>query len=110
MRRYNRYNLPNDPLEMARYRVEKIRRFYIHLFIYLIGVALYIMKTYFNVPFHFFPVRHINFTFMSIWTLIIAIQGFKLFIREVALGSSWEKDKVQKIMNEQNTNSKQTWE
>lgn len=108
MRSYKRLLLNDDPLAIARYRVEKIRRFFIHLFIYLIGITIYILKTYFNVRFNFIPIHFINFTFMAIWTLIIAIQGMKLFIREVAFGSNWEQQKIQKIMNEQQ--QKQNWE
>ena len=106
-RKFESTNPEDLALEMARYRVHKMSRFYTHLFIYIVGLLLYLAKTYFGAPFNFWPIVHINCFFMSIWTLVIAIQGIKLFFRETIFGSSWEQRKMQEFMNKEKQNK---WE
>lgn len=85
--------------EIARKRVGKIKRFYFHFFIFIIGAAIYIGKTYLGLPFNFSPFNMINQTFMLIWTFVISIVGLRLFFKERVLGDSWEHKKIQKIMD-----------
>lgn len=94
--------------ELVRERVHKLRRFYTHLFVYLIGFSIYIAKTYFGAPFNFPPVRYINETFIWIWTFIIAVKGFRLLIKEQFLGTKWEQNKINEIMEKEN-NSNNKW-
>ena len=107
MRRYYKYYSENNSLEMARYRVDKIRRFYIHLLIYAIGVIIYVLKTYYGVPLNFPPLHYIGFTFMAIWTFIIVAKGMGLLVRETVFGDKWEERKVQEFMGEE---QKTKWE
>jgi len=93
---------------IAREKVQKIKNFYIHLFIYCIGVILYVLKTYCNVPINFFPIRFINAFFMWCWTFVIAVQGIRLFLGERFLGTQWEEEKVKQIMDEERI-KKQNW-
>lgn len=106
-RKFESTNPEELALESVRYRVHKMRRFYTHLFIYLVGVSLYVCKTYFGAPFNFWPIRHINCFFMMVWTLVIAIQGIKLFFRETVFGSNWEQRKMQEFINKEKQNK---WE
>ena len=92
--------------ELVRERVHKMRRFYTHLFVYLIGLVIYFAKTYFGAPFNFLPIRYINETFMWIWTFIIAVQGFRLLIKERVLGAKWEQNKINEIMQKENNTKK----
>lgn len=94
-------------LELARYRVHKIKRFYTHLFIYIIGLIIFIAKTYFGAPFNFWPIQYINCFFMWVWTFIIAVQGLRLFFREKVFGTSWEQRKIQELINKDKQNK---WE
>lgn len=90
--------------QIARKRVRKIKRFFNHLLIYLIGVIVYVLREYFDAPFHFPPLDSINQFFMLIWTFIIAAQGLEVFTKEVVLGKEWEKRQMQKIIeSESNT-------
>lgn len=104
MRRFDSTNSEDIALEMARYRVHKMKRFYTHLFIYSIGMFLYLAKTYFGAPFNFSPIVHINETFMWIWTFIIAVQGLRLFFRETFFTTNWEHRKIQEYMNKEAKN------
>lgn len=95
--------------EIAREKVQKIRKFYIHLFIFTIGVIIYILKTYFGLPINFWPIRFINEFFMWCWAFIIFIQGIKLFLGERILGKNWEEQKIKEILEEEKIR-KQNWE
>ena len=106
-RKFESVNPEDIELEIVRSRVHKMRNFYTHLFIYLVGVTIYICKTYFGAPFNFWPIRHINCFFMMVWTFIIAIQGIKLFFRENVFGTSWEKRKIQEFIKKDKQNK---WE
>lgn len=103
-RKFESTNPEDLALEMARYRVHKISRFYTHLFIYLVGVLLYFAKTYFGAPFSFWPIVHINCFFMTVWTFIIAVQGIKLFFSENVFNFSWEQRKMQEYLKKDQQN------
>lgn len=98
MRRFDINNSENRALEMARYRVRKMRKFYTHLFIYVIVILVYVAKRYFGAPFNFWPFHFIDWFFMTVWTFIIAIQGIKLFFRESVFGTDWEQRKIQEFL------------
>ncbi|MEO8517223.1 MAG: 2TM domain-containing protein [Flavobacterium sp.] len=90
-------------------RVRKIRRFVVHLLIYIIGLTLFILKKYCNAPFNFSPFHYFtNSFFMWCWTFFVAVQGFKLVIIEVVLNKDWEEKQVNKII-ESKSNTKK-WE
>ena len=92
--------------ELVRERVQKMYRFYIHLFIYIIGLTIYISKTYFGAQFNFFPFRLINETVMWIWTSVLVIKGIRLFVNEKVLGANWEQNKINEILENENKTSK----
>lgn len=95
-------------LELAKKRVKKIKNFYSHLFVYVIGVTFFLLKMYSSIPFDFFPIRFINWFVMSIWTVIIGIQMIELFFAEIVFGKKWEDKKIQHIMTKEA--EKKTWE
>lgn len=103
-------NEKNKILEdIAREKVRKIKKFYTHLFIYCIGLAVYISKKYFGLPLNFWPINFINSFFMWCWTFVIAVQAIKLFIKNQFLGNHWEEQKIKEIMEKDKIN-KQNWE
>ena len=104
---FNEISSKDIELELARNRVERIKKFYTHLFIYVIGVIIFIAKTYFGAPFNFWPIKYINCFFMWAWTFIIAVQGLRLFFREKVFGTKWEQKKVQEFLNNDKQNK---WE
>lgn len=105
--KFDHSNPENFAIEMARYRVQKMRRFYMHLFIYTIGILVYAAKTYLGAPFNFWPIRYINSFFMWVWTFVIIVQAFKLFLREKVFGTKWEQRKLQEFINQEKQNK---WE
>jgi hypothetical protein len=102
-------NKPENELEqLALKKVKRIKNFYIHAFIYLIGITIYVLKTYYGLPFNFFPIKFINGFVMAIWTFSFVVQALGLFITEVVLGKKWEQNKMKNIINKES--QKQTWE
>ena len=87
--------------QMAKDRVRQLKGFYWHLFVFVIGVVVYISKTYFGAPLNFPPISYMNFTFMAIWTLIITIDGLRLLVKEKLSGSPWEKRKINQIIEQE---------
>ncbi len=95
-------------LELAKKKVKKRKDFYIHLFIYTIGISFWLLKRYTDAPLNFFPIRYINWFVMSIWTVAIVFQAIELLISEVVFGKKWEDNKVKSILEDKS--KKQTWE
>ena len=94
--------------ELARERVHKLRRFYVHLVIYSIVLLIYLSKTYLGSPLNFIPFSYINETVVWIWSFFIVLKGFKLFIKEKFLGANWERNKIREIIEKEN-NSNNKW-
>lgn len=97
-------NQEKELIEMAQKRVKKIKDFYIHLFLYFVGISIYVAKTYFEAPLNFFPIKHINCFVMSIWTFFLVLQIFQLFFSEIIFGKKWEERKIKQFMNKENNN------
>lgn len=95
--------------ELVRERVKKLSQFYTHLFIYVIGIIIYVLKTYFGVPFNFLPIKYINAFVMCFWTFFLVVQGLQLFLAERVFGTNWEQKQIRKMMDIQNE-TKQKWE
>ena len=94
-------------LEIARKRVKKLKGFYIHAFIYAIGVVVFILKDYYGVPFNFFPIMHINYFVMAIWSTAFFISAVNILITHLFFGKEWEDGKIKRIMKKEN--KKQIW-
>jgi high-affinity Fe2+/Pb2+ permease len=102
-------NAAENALEqLALKKVKRIKNFYIHAFIYIIGVTIYVLKTYYGLPFNFFPIKYINGFVMAIWTFSFVVQAVSLFITEIVLGKKWEQNKMKNIINKES--QKETWE
>lgn len=95
--------------QLVKERVLKLKRFYTHLLLYAIGLAVYVLKTYFNFPFNFPPLHYLNFTVMAIWTFIMVTDILQLLLQEKLFGAQWEKQKINQILEQEKT-TKKTWE
>ncbi len=93
---------------MASRKVLKLKSFYSHSFVYVIGVIVYILKEYTEAPLNFFPIRYINGFVMCLWTTAFLISAVDLFASYQIFGDKWEERKVKSIM--QKNKEKQKWE
>lgn len=96
-------------IELVRERVQKLRRFYIQLFIYGIGVFVYVSKTYWGFPLNFIPFRFLNDFVMWCWTFVMATKGIRILFSEIVLKGSWEQKKINEIL-EKDVQSRKRWE
>lgn len=104
------YKTPEEKrLQMARARVQKIKNYYAHLFIYAVGIFIYVAKTYFGAPLNFFPFKFLNEFVMWCWTFIIAVKTLKMVFVEKLFGDNWEQRKINEILEKENQ-SKNRWE
>ncbi len=95
--------------QLARERINRTKKFYNHLLVYAIGVAIYVSKTYFGAPLNFLPIKYINEFVMWFWTFCLVVQGVRLFFTEKVFGYNWEQKRVNKIM-EKEKSANQKWE
>lgn len=95
-------------LELAKKRVAKIKKYYTHLSIYLVVMFIYLAKNYLNAPLNFWPINILNNLILGIWTFIILSESVDFFLIEKFFGSQWQKEKINKIIEEENSN-KQKW-
>ena len=109
MRRFRKNTQNLTSYEIAQNKVECLKKFYISLFIYAIGLSFFLVKEYGNVTFNFFPLKYINWFVMSIWTFFIAVKAIKLLFKDAIFGSNWEQRKMQEFMAKENQKT-QSWE
>ena len=96
----------NQDFEMARKKVQKLKSFYIHFFIYLIGLTFFILKEYFEIGFNIFPLNQLNFFVMAIWTTAFLITLVDTVVSFVVFGKKWEDRKLESILNANNKTQK----
>lgn len=102
----NNTNKPLIGLEaLAVKRVKKLKDFYIHSFIFIIGVVFYVLETYYGIGFNIFPLHYINGFWMGIWAISYIMHGIDVFNAEVLFGSKWEKRKINKILDSEESNN-----
>jgi len=106
-------NFNNDPEEfelqkMANKKVVKLKAFYSHMFVYIIGVIFFILKEYFEVSFNFFPFQYLNLYVMGAWTVFFLVSAIDIFASFKIFGEEWEERKVKSIMEKKNKKTK--WE
>jgi hypothetical protein len=91
-------------VEIARRKVMKLKGFYMHTCIYIIGVIVFVLKEYFGVVFNFFPLKFINFFMMAIWSAAFFISVMDILIAYHFFGEKWEERKVKSIMEKESKN------
>ena len=91
---------------MAEKKVQKLKRFYIHLVIYSIVVGIYVLNNVFNVPIHFMPVGILNWFVITIWSIIIAIDAVQILATTVIVGKKWEERQIKKMMEKSKNEQK----
>lgn len=92
--------------ERAKNKVEKLKRFYSHLTVYLI-VNVFIMGIHLRNnldSWDSFTTELSNFGTWStwlVWGVILAIHAFSVFVFPAVLGYDWEERKIKELMDEE---------
>lgn len=94
--------------QLASKKVAKLKSFYKFTFIYIIGLALFILKQYTDLSLYFFPVKFLNNIVMIIWTSVYISSAIDLFVSFKIFGKDWEERKLRSILEKKSR--KQKWE
>jgi len=91
---------------MAKHKTEKLKRFYVHLVIYLVvNVTLIVFKVARNLnngeTFSEALIDFSTFSTAIIWGIVLTIHAFSVFGPNVILGRDWEEAKLKKYMKEE---------
>jgi hypothetical protein len=89
-------------------KIVKLRSFYMHTFIYAIGLTVYVLKEYYGVSVNFFPIRYLNSVVMIIWTSVFLVSAIDLFASYKIFGEEWEQRKMKSLLNKKTKTQK--WE
>lgn len=89
-------------------KIIKLKSFYIHSFIYAIGLIVFLLKEYYGVYLDFFPFKYLNYVVMIIWTSVFLVSVIDLFASYKIFHEEWEERKLNEILNKRI--KKQKWE
>ncbi|OXA77717.1 2TM domain-containing protein [Flavobacterium aquidurense] len=89
-------------------KIVRLRSFYIHAFIYAIGLTFYILKEFYGFPLNFFPLRYLNSIVMIIWTSVFLVSAIDLFAYYKIFGEEWEERKMKSLLDKKTKTQK--WE
>ena len=106
------YNNQNDSYSRAKYKVNRIKRFYNHLAAYIIVNSLILGIKFFK-NFNFgdsFSDVWVDINFYGVWVfwgIGLAFHAFAVFGTDYFFGKNWEENKIKKFMedDEHNVNS-----
>ena len=104
-------NQEKEQLELekrARKKVIKLKSFYTHTLLYVIGLIIFFLKEYAGIGFNFFPLRYINCFVMAVWTIAFLVLAVDIFASYKIFGEQWEERKVKSILEKKVKNQK--WE
>ena len=94
--------------QIASKKVIKLKSFYVHTFIYITGLIIFILKDYYGFPLNFFPFQYLNYIVMLIWSCVFIISAVDIFAYYKIFGEEWEQNKVKNILDKRK--EKQKWE
>lgn len=94
-------------LKIAKNKVARLKDFYIHTFIFSIGVVIFVLKEYFGMSSNLFPINYINSFTMAIWAIIYLISALGMFFEYRVFGKKWEDNITKSILEKQS--EKQIW-
>lgn len=94
--------------KIANKKVVKLKAFYSHAFVYVIGMIIYILKEYAGLQLNFLPFKYLNCFVMIIWTTAFLVSAVDLFASYKIFGEEWEERKMKSILEKKV--KKQKWE
>lgn len=116
MRRYRRFmydndlydeNNPGDRYGMAYRQMKRIKKFYVHLIVYIVVNGFLIGDDYFdNTPKHDLWSWG-TWNVAVLWGIGLIIHGLSVFGRDIFFSAEWERNKIQKFMDK---DKNQKWE
>ncbi|WP_289662327.1 2TM domain-containing protein [Flavobacterium panacagri] len=94
--------------QLASKKVLKLKSFYSHTVVYIIGLTVFLLKEYTELPLNFFPIRYFNCFVMILWSAIYIGSAIDVFTSFKIFDEEWEARKVKSILDKRER--KQKWE
>ncbi|SFC98113.1 2TM domain-containing protein [Flavobacterium phragmitis] len=94
--------------QLASKKVLKLKSFYKHTFLYMIGMTLFLLKEYTELPLNVFPIRFLNGVVMIIWSAVYIGSAIDVFASFRIFDEEWEARKVKSILDKRQKTQK--WE
>lgn len=94
--------------QLASKKVLKLKSFYKHTFLYMIGMTLFLLKEYTELPFNVFPIRFLNGVVMIIWSAVYIGSAIDVFASFRIFDEEWGARKVKSILDKRQKTQK--WE
>ncbi|MBF4517963.1 2TM domain-containing protein [Flavobacterium sp. ANB] len=93
---------------IASKKVNRLKSFYIHALIYTAALIAFVLKQYYGVSLNFFPLQHLNYVVMIIWTSVFLFSAIDLFVSFKIFGEEWEERKLKSLLEKKQKTQK--WE
>ena len=94
--------------QMASRKVVKLKSFYKQLFFYAVGLTIFLLKEYTELPLNVFPIKLLNNIVMILWSAVVIGSAIDVFTSFKIFDDEWEARKVKSILDKRNR--KQKWE
>lgn len=94
--------------QMASRKVVKLKSFYKQLFFYAVGLTIFLLKEYTELPLNVFPIKFLNNIVMILWSAVVIGSAIDVFTSFKIFDDEWEARKVKSILDKRNR--KQKWE
>jgi len=98
---------PNSHYDIAYKRMRRIKRFYVHLGIYILANTFFIVaKHYDDGPTDPNFWRWQTFNTALFWGMCLLVHGLSVFGTEAMFSRDWEEKKIRQIMDQENEQRK----
>lgn len=105
---FNTNNEQKELQDLAVKKVHKLKSFYKHTFLYIIGLTLFLLKEYSQLPLNFFPIQFLNPVVVIIWSAVYIGSAIDVFVSFKIFGKEWEECKLKSLLEKKNKTQK--WE
>ena len=94
----------------AERKVRRIQIFYLHLFLFIIGVSLIIYNFYIMEGPYTQAITGLNISTLVFWTVVICIHAWSVFKGRLMFKKSWEDKKIEEILQKDKEVETTHWE
>jgi len=96
------HNLENMQYKQALKRVKRIKKFYVHLLVYVLVNGFLLVGILQRSHGEFFALR--NYSTAFFWGIGLLAHGLSVFMPGLVLGKDWEERKIKELMEKEKQN------
>ena len=94
----------------AQQKVRRLRIFYLHLMLFIIGVSLILYNFFIMEGPYTQVITGLNISVLVFWTVVIIIHAWSVFKGRLMFKKSWEDKKVEEILRKEKEEETRRWE